>query len=142
MPAKKMITTVRRMSEPERSYLGAMIDGEGSIGRYISGNSRNSGQSILALSNQSLEIISALLRFTGVGSVSLKDSPSTRNPSPKALGGVPRRPVWDWRITNAVDVGSVASQSATYSVKCQNYLRGLNGTGSGWLPIEVRLGGF
>lgn len=84
--------------------MGAMIDGEGTFGRYARPG-RGDKQPRLSLGNQSLETISALLRATGVGRV---------YPARGAM--------WLWFVMRINDIIDIAHQIAPYSEKAQRFL--------------------
>ena len=97
------------MNETECAYVGAMIDGEGwftegkSWGKIVTRR--------LGLGNTNLEIISAMLRATGVGTVSLA--------SWRRFG---KLPLWIWQVQRQGNLNEIARQCAPFSTKCQNWL--------------------
>ncbi len=101
----KRVSTVRKMSEVERSLVGAYLDTDG----YIAFNGKRMGR--LGLGNTNLEIISALLRTTGVGKVCLIRAATDT-----------WAPYWDWYVCPKVDIVNIASQVAAYSTKAQAFL--------------------
>jgi hypothetical protein len=102
---------VRQMHPVEAAYVGAMIDGEGCIRIQSPGNSYG-----IDLSNTDVEIISALVRATGIGTV-----------YPHGNNRKNRQPQWkvcfSWRVHRKLDALEVARQCAPYSTKCQRLLK-------------------
>ena len=110
--------TARTMREHESAYVGAMLDAEGWVTQHGSNRVRrkgrlgaylSSGWPGMSIGNQSLEIISALLRATGCGTVHMKEVQP---------GGI----IWTWGIHRARDSYSVAKQVEAYSQKAQKVL--------------------
>ena len=103
-------TGVRGMAEPERAYIGAMLDGEGCI-YWRKGKRAKVPQ--LTFANTDPEILSALLRAMGTGTVvHHRDRRATR----------PLFYVHVWRLA---DVWAVCKQVVLYSAKAQEALRTL-----------------
>lgn len=93
---------MRRLSEVEAAYCGAVLDTDGSIGHYPS-------KFAISVTNQNLEVLSALLRATQVGSVSYQQA------------GV-RGTVWQWQLQNRAGVMDFAKQVSRYSTKAQAFI--------------------
>lgn len=96
---------LREMSEPEKAYVGAMVDGEGWIGAYKTGRYTYHKVTVV---NTSLEIISALLRATGVGAVGFRDRNNPR-----------WKPCWEWTVNRRGNVLALAKLCSPYSFKLQ-----------------------
>ena len=106
-PTRRKATSLRLMSEVEAAYVGALVDGEGCI-RNQDVHSRGGGRSVsVVVGNTELELISALLRITGIGVV-CKDKPQ--------LG---RLPFWRWGVYAIEDTKSLLRRIAAYSLKAQ-----------------------
>ena len=100
-----MKKSTRKMSEIEKAYVGAMIDGEGGFYEY-------SNQALkIRLGNSDYEIISALLRATGVGKVYW--FPRRKPHHKDAL---------HWTVLRRNDVIDIAKQIRKYSSKAQKLL--------------------
>lgn len=93
---------VRTMSEPERAWVGAFIDGEGSLYQETRGYNRLSG------CNTEVELISTLIRATGVGKVYLQPQ----------IG----LPLWVWRVNRLHQIQEIARQIKPYCLKAQKWL--------------------
>lgn len=93
---------MRAMSEVEKSWVGAAIDTDGSISPYRKGWA-------VAFTNTEVELISTLLRVTGVGYVGYRPT----NP------GWGTKPRWEWKASAVRDVPDLISQIRPYSVKAQ-----------------------
>lgn len=85
----------RAMTPVEAAWVGAMIEGEGHVSPKLHGKLSVN----FSVSNTSVEIISTLLRFTGVGRVYFQ-----------SLKPGVWKPVWLWRLTRMVDVEAVGKQ--------------------------------
>jgi hypothetical protein len=99
-------------NDVDRSWLAAMVDGEGSIGirRQNSWSNGGSGQRcrdgftpILSIGNNDRELLDHCVRITGVGRVRIK---SRQTPDPRQVN--PRKTHYCWRLdgNKAVDVVS------------------------------------
>lgn len=99
------------MTEPERAWVGALLEGEGSV--YPNG-----GGTTICVANTDLELISALLRLTGVGCVSLQTRAGQRRGS-----GTARHDLWLWTLHRHNDVYAVACQCTEYSQKAQRAMK-------------------
>ncbi len=112
---------VREMTEPERAYIGAMIEGEGNVRLYNAHKScaacrTGGGHWRITVVNTDVEIISALLRATGVGRITRRTPEKLEN-----------KPCYSWFVGRYNDILSLVRQSARYSTKLQQV------TESGWL---------
>lgn len=96
---------VREMSIDERAWVGAMIEAEGSVGKPY-GQYR---QWRITVVNTDPEILSALLRATGVGIVGLKTRAKQWQ----------RKPCFGWSVQAQLDVAGIVNQCAPYSMKLQ-----------------------
>lgn len=96
---------VRQMTPIEAAWVGAMIEGEGciSISRSHSDTYDNYH---LIVGNNSLEVISAMLRATGTGNVYLR-----------ANGRL-----FTWEVGRINSIYDIARQIAPYSEKAQRLL--------------------
>ncbi len=88
-------STAREMSAVEAAWVGAMVEGEGHVSPRLHGKSSIN----FRVSNTSVEVISTLLRFTGVGRVYFQ-----------SLNPGRWRPVWLWTLTRMADVEAVGRQ--------------------------------
>ena len=103
---------IRNMVEVERAYVGAAIDTDGTAclcGKYWR----------ISVTNSELEIISALLRATGTGSVYLRPRENQTLNATKNC--------WMWSISKQADILVLARQCAPYSTKLQKILVGAGG---------------
>lgn len=100
---------IRAMSEPERAWVGAMIDADGCVGLYKRANTLWQVQ----LVNTNVEIISALLRTVGTGSVSYRKT-KKRNHHDSVC----------WSINAQASVEDLAWQCWPYSQKLQEVIFG------------------
>ena len=98
----------RDMSEVEAAWVGAMIDAEGWI---VRATAHRVNALRICLGNTAPEIISGLLRATGVGTV------CCRAFKPKHY-----LPYFQWSVNAWNDVMAIAKQCAPYSVKAQDVL--------------------
>ena len=93
----------RKMSAVEAAYVGAMLDGEGTV--HI--KRRNAAFSV---ANSEIEFISAILRATGCGKVYYRE-PQKGN-----------LPMWSWYSGSRLTLEDLAVQLAPYSIKAQKYI--------------------
>ena len=110
---KNRVSTARQMTAVEAAWVGAMIEAEGHIGL----RSRGEGYTPAAnfcVTNTSIEILSTLLRLTGVGRVYF-----CPDPRPDKLGHLP---VWRWHIIRKEDMVAVGGQIRPYLVDKQDRL--------------------
>jgi hypothetical protein len=106
----KLQTTLRKMSEPEKAWVGAFIDAEG--GFYVIAR----GTWNVNVVNTEPEFLSALLRATHLGVVISKNNHSQAKKHWK--------PAFQWTFATRVDVDALAEAIAPYSLKAQEYLNG------------------
>lgn len=92
---------IKEMSPVEAAWVGAIIEGEG---HALKGNTPSGS---IRVTNTDVEIISALLRVTGVGNVYLKPEKVNKD-------------CWVWDVSASADVLSLAEQIAPYSVKARS----------------------
>lgn len=92
------------MTSAEKAYVGAIIDGEGTVVHNVP-----RGQYKIQVGNYCLEMISALIRATGRGGVTL----NRRNPNGD---------MWCWYVCNKADVHAICTAIAPYSLKAQRFL--------------------
>ena len=101
----RMPSRLRNVSEVEAAYLGALLDGEGCI------TNTSGGHRQLRVGNTDLELISACLRATGIGNVSLQ--------KPRELQ---KLNLWRWEVGRAQEVEDLCHRLALYSFKAQREL--------------------
>jgi hypothetical protein len=94
------------MSEAECAYVGAMLDGEGWVAMT------SGGGPYITVGNTDLEIISALMRATGIGTV-YYSPPSTHR------GNLVQ---WRWSVVRIADARDLAQRVVLYSQKAQRLL--------------------
>ena len=94
----------REMSSVEAAYVGAMLDGEGTV-------SIRKRSASFSIGNSELELISAFLRATGCGGIYY---------SPVKEGA--NLPGWAWAVGSRLTLESLAIQLAAYSIKAQKYI--------------------
>lgn len=98
------------MALDEQAWIGAMIEAEGSVSKPYGPHL----QWRIGVGNTDLEIISALLRVTGVGTIHLQP--------PSKLG---RKTCWTWQVQAANDVAAIVKQCAPYSMKLRRIEKGV-----------------
>ena len=98
----KYPSQVRTLSDVEAAYVGAMLDGEGHIGR----------EPHIYVTNTNVEIIATLLRAIGLGRV-----------TPGSMGPQNRLQVWRYALTRINDVFALLPQIVSYSMKAQECLK-------------------
>lgn len=101
---------MRQMSEGQAAWVGAMIEGEGHTA-YPNGKHRHSK---VVVANSDPEVISALLRFTGTGTVSLQ-SHAGRD----SRGIVTNKPTWAWDTSRRAEIWELIQQCRQWSPKLQ-----------------------
>jgi hypothetical protein len=102
--------SLRVMTEVEAAWVGAMIEAEGSIYLHPQYNQQRMR---IDVCNTDPEIISALLRLTGIGSVYVDMPRDTR------LG---TKPAYHWLVHQYLNAGALARRIAAYSPKAQRLL--------------------
>ena len=101
------LARARQMTEVEAAWVGAMIEGEGSV---IVRQSRSGYHELkIVVHNTDVEIMSAMLRAVGTGSIGVKTFSKQWQ----------RKTCWVWQLQAAEDVRAVAAQCKPYSTKCQ-----------------------
>ena len=100
--------SIRNMSEVERSYIGAMVDGEGCIGVY-------GGCPTIIVANTDIEIISAMFRAVGGGRCSSQQCSTIGKYHGNKI-------MFRWRLNTQNDIRYLCEQIALYSIKAQKYL--------------------
>jgi len=91
------------MSDVEQAWVGALIEGEGCVRKHS-----NKGETFhwrIVVANTSAEILSALVRATGIANIYL-----TANPG---------KPCFQWQVYRQADVADLVRQCSPYSEKCQ-----------------------
>lgn len=94
---------VRELSPVESAWVGAMVEGEGSL---------TSGQ--IAVVSTEVETLSTLLRFVGGGGVYLHNNGS---------GHLGKKTVWVWRLFRRASVHSLLTQIAPWLTSKQEKAR-------------------
>lgn len=94
---------MRSMSEPEAAYVGALLDGEGWVTNVV-----GSGP-LITIGNTGIEIISALLRSTGMGAVYYA-------PKPLRNGNWAQ---YRWSVLKRADATALCERVKEYSIKAQ-----------------------
>ena len=97
---------VRQMAPDERAWVGAMIEAEGSV---MVNPSHSNHKAKIMVANTDPEILSALLRATGVGHVGLKTESRQWQ----------RKPCYTWQVQAQLEARDIALQCAPYSMKLQ-----------------------
>ena len=103
--------SARNMTEPERAWVGAMVDAEGSVLQSIDTRNRLPHWR-LSVEMLEPEYMSALLRATGVGNIYYRRRPQRQHP------------FFTWGVWRYLDILSLARQCAPYSIKLQRVLKG------------------
>lgn len=102
---------VRDMSEPERAWVGAAIDMDGSIVSHIN-RGKFTPQRRIMFAGAEVEHIAILLRLTGTGKVQYLGINQTST-------FISKRPLWRWCTSTQADFASITNQCAPYSLKCR-----------------------
>ena len=95
---------LRDMTEAEAAYVGAMIDGEGTVYFHPNGGIK------VQFVNTNVEYVSAFLRATGVGRVHCR------------RGDERKLDLFIWQINAHNDVVALAERCSMYSTKLQRVL--------------------
>lgn len=95
--------TLRSMTDVEAAWVGAMIEAEGTIRKTYSGQA-------IHVPNTDAEVLSALLRATGIGCV----YPKTKN--------IGTRDIFQWVVQQRINVQALLERIAPYSMKAQRAL--------------------
>ena len=106
-----MPSRVREMAIDERAWVGAMIEAEGSA---VVQPKHSAHRAKLNVVNTDPEILSAMLRATGAGSILPKPANSASGP-----GFVGRRPCWVWWCSRWNEIMDIVRQCGAYSPKLQ-----------------------
>jgi len=101
------VSRVRQMTDVEAAWIGALIEGEGSI--WWVKTKRHTWPAV-NVSNTDPEIISALLRTTGVGSVHHQKTPTNA-----LIQGA--KPCYIWMAQAQREAADIIRQCAPYSMK-------------------------
>ena len=97
----KQPSTVRKMTDVEASWVGAMLEGEGSIGiKYEHRAQGTYRRAYLALVNTSVETIATILRLVGDGRI-------------YTTPGV-NKPIWVWQLVKIHSVSALLKQLRPY----------------------------
>lgn len=103
-PGGRKDSTVREILPVEAAWLGAMIEGEGSIGWVRAQNANGRLTPYISLVNTSVEVIATMLRVTGDGNISL-DSIHGRNG---------HKPVWAYKLSKQNSLHALLPQLIPY----------------------------
>jgi len=105
-------SSLREMSEVEAAWVGAVVDTDGCVYR-----NRNVTVPFTTVSvvNTSLELISALLRVTGTGSIYYRARGWTR-------WGERKTPTLTWAVGGRKTIRALLERIAPYSTKAQQHL--------------------
>ena len=99
-------SNVKAMTEAERAYVGAMLDGEGWVAMT------SGGGPYISIGNTEVEIIAALLRATGAGTVYYSPPPAHRG----------NLDSYRWSVVRINEARDIARQVQEYSQKAQRLL--------------------
>jgi hypothetical protein len=113
---KILVSRLRLMTEAEAAWVGAFIEADGSVAQ------KPNGDWTLNVSQQNVEIMSALFRITHVGSIHLRYPEGSQH-----LGLTARRDLWTWQVQTQIEVQDIATRCQSYSEKLQKVLCGLRG---------------
>ena len=102
--SRRRPSRVRKMNDVEQAYVGAMIDGEGFVGRQSYWRHWR-----IIVTNTSYEIISAMMRATGTGCIVYRAEGKGRRLKPQL----------QWAVQAQEDVMDIARQCREYSTKLQ-----------------------
>jgi hypothetical protein len=108
--AGKPVSDLRKMSQVEASWIGAMIEAEGTVA--FPSNKRLGFK--VNVTNADPEVLSALLRTTNAGSI-----------SPVLPGKLGKKVCYRWQIQALVEVKDLIRQCAPYSMKLQRLAEGV-----------------
>ena len=103
----KEVVSVRKMSDVQCAWLGAMIDADGCIHHV-----KNDGGWIVTVINTNVEIISTVLRFVGTGYIGF-----TAGEFIEGVGN--RKDKFVWRLSKQQDIRNLLNQIMPYSIKTQ-----------------------
>ena len=109
MPGHRSPRSVRELAPVEAAWIGAMIDGEGSIYRCTGQVGHR-----MEFGNTEVELVATMLRVVGAGKVYLLNN--------RASNLVGKLPIWRWYLYPANDVAALIEQIAPYSIKAQKWL--------------------
>ncbi len=98
-------SSVKAMASEEASWIGAFVDGEGTVDQDHQGYPR------IRTVNTEPELLSVLLRVTGVGTVYYKRPMASST-----------KPAFEWAVHRINDVLDLLNQIAPYSIKAQRAL--------------------
>lgn len=102
------LTTVRNLTECQSAWVGAMIEGEGSVTQV-----KDSNRIKISVYNTDVEIISTLLRFVGEGRISV-DKRSSKN-----------KLCWHWSMHKKISIVKLAKQITPWMTFKGDKLRSL-----------------
>lgn len=110
MSNRKTKCDVLPMSECAAAWLGALLDGEGSVYKAKGHAGRRRRLPWIAIANTEVELIATCLRITGAGTIQTRLQPSA------AFGS---RRMWCWMCQKVADVPVLLQRLAPYSLKAQ-----------------------
>ncbi len=99
MAPPRQKSTVRQLSSPEAAWLGAMVEGEGSICL------RGRRPRYIAVYSSEVETVATCLRLAGDGTVIYDGEPSS------AIG---RKPMWRWHLAKINSLFELLPQLIPY----------------------------
>ena len=113
MAAHRKPRKVRTLSDVEAAWVGAMIDGEGSIYRCVGRSPYR-----MDFANTEVELVATMLRLVGSGCVGyVNGKPSERRAFIKHI-----KDAWRWYLYPINDIAALLEQIAPYSIKAQKWL--------------------
>ena len=104
----------RDLTEIEAAWLGAMVEGEGSVIWRKSATCRRRSQAVLQVCNSDVEVIATCLRLAGTGCVYLR----TMTKQPPHW-----KPVWFWLVSAQRDIVYLLSRIHPYLTSKQERAR-------------------
>ena len=113
MPAPSQSNDLRLMSDVEAAWIGALVDGEGSVCYIVHpGQGRSTRRFDVGVVNTEVELLSACLRLTQCGSVYHKPA-SPKGPFAET------RPCFAWKISRWSPALALLRRIRPYSLKAQ-----------------------
>ncbi|KKN19513.1 hypothetical protein LCGC14_0945000 [marine sediment metagenome] len=103
------------MTEVEKAWIGAMLQADGCVSRFGE-QGRGYKYWRFTFTNTDIELVSTVLRLTGMGGVSYHPPPPLRP------DGYPRSEWWTWELANQPKVNQLAQDLAPYCTKARKVL--------------------
>ena len=113
-----MPSSVRDMEEGERGFVGGMVEADGNVGLYARARVPDKGQWEFNVVNTDPELLSALIRATGAGTVTVQHMPENEA----------QRVTYKWSVNRFNDMKAIAEQCRDYSQKMQPLLQAKGAT--------------